>query len=73
MIFQKYSSRMALDKTLILDGFSLLDLRVSYQLKNKLTTSFYLWLTNILDKEYIEQINYNSKGRNFRIGINVNI
>ena len=66
MIFQKYSSRMALDKTLILDGFSLLDLRVSYQLKNKLTTSFYLWLTNILDKEYIEQINYNSKGRNFK-------
>ena len=43
-----------------------MDVRYSIT-KNKINFNF--WINNIFNKEYVEILNYSSKGRNLRFGI----
>lgn len=51
-----------------LDAYGLFDLRYAKTFHNdKLTAS--IWLSNILDTDYIEITNFTTRGRNFRFGL----
>jgi len=51
-----------------LDAYGLIDLRYAKTFHNdKLTAS--IWLSNILDTDYIEITNFTTRGRNFRFGL----
>ena len=59
--------RQAVDLS-TLEAYSLIDLRYAKSFyDDKLTAS--VWLSNILDTEFIEITNFTTKGRNFRIGL----
>ena len=67
-IFYTYrGDRQAVDLS-TLEAYSLIDLRYAKSFYNeKLTAS--VWLSNILDTEFVEINNFTTKGRNFRIGL----
>ena len=51
-----------------LDAYGLIDLRYAKTFNNdKLTAS--IWLSNILDTDYIEITDFTTRGRNFRLGL----
>ncbi len=55
-----------------LDSFSLLDFYVSHQLiPNKLDV--FLNASNILNEKYVEVFGFTTKGRNIRVGLNLNL
>lgn len=59
-------TRMAADAMTELAAYSLLDLRLQYQVP-KLGLLF-VNATNVLNADYIEFLNYSSRGRNFMVG-----
>ena len=65
-IYRYRSKREALGGTEILNSYGLMDLRYSFA---KYKINFNFWINNILNKEYVEILNYSSKGRNLRFGI----
>ena len=65
-IYRYRGKREALGGTEILNSYGLMDLRYSFP-RDKLKFNF--WINNIFNKEYVEILNYTSKGRNFRFGI----
>ncbi len=59
--------RQAVDES-TLDAYGLIDLRYAKNFYNdKLTAS--IWLSNLLDTDYIEITNFTTRGRNFRFGL----
>ena len=66
IIFRYRGKREALGGTEILNSYGIMDLRYSFP-KNKIKFNF--WINNIFNKEYVEILNYTSKGRNLRFGI----
>lgn len=67
-VFYSYrGERQAVDLS-TLEAYSLIDLRYAKSFYNeKLTAS--VWLSNILDTEFVEITNFTTKGRNLRIGL----
>ena len=67
-VFYTYrGERQAVDLSR-LEAYSLIDLRYAKNFyDDKLTAS--VWLSNILDTEFVEITNFTTKGRNFRIGL----
>ena len=65
-IYRYRGKREALGGTEILNSYGLMDLRYSFP-RDKLKFNF--WINNIFNKEYVEILNYSSKGRNLRFGI----
>ena len=65
-IYRYRGKREALGGTEILNSYGLMDLRYSFS-KDKIKFNF--WINNIFNKEYVEILNYSSKGRNLRFGI----
>ena len=65
-IYRYRGKREALGGTEILNSYGLTDLRYSF-VKYKINFNF--WINNIFNKEYVEILNYSSKGRNLRFGI----
>ena len=65
-IYRYRSKREALGGTEILNSYGLMDLRYSFA---KYKINFNFWINNIFNKEYVEILNYSSKGRNLRFGI----
>ena len=68
-IYRYRGKREALGGTEILDSYGLMDIRYSFT-KRKINFNF--WVNNLLNKEYVEILNYSSKGRNLRFGISYN-
>ena len=67
MFYTYRGERQAVDLS-TLEAYSLIDLRYAKSFyDDKLTAS--VWLSNILDTEFIEITNFTTKGRNFRIGL----
>ena len=50
----------------ILNSYGLMDTRFSFTIDK---INFNFWINNVFNKEYVEILNYSSKGRNFRLGI----
>jgi len=50
----------------ILNSYGLMDTRFSF---TKYKINFNFWVNNVFNKEYVEILNYSSKGRNLRFGI----
>ena len=65
-IYRYRGKREALGGTEILNSYGLTDLRYSF---SKYKMNFNFWIINIFNKEYVEILNYSSKGRNLRFGI----
>ena len=65
-IYRYRGKREALGGTEILNSYGLMDLRYSFS-KDKVKFNF--WINNIFNKNYVEILNYSSKGRNLRFGI----
>ena len=65
-IYRYRGKREALEGAEILNSYGLMDVRYSFT-KNKINFNF--WINNIFNKEYVEILNYSSKGRNLRFGI----
>ena len=61
IIYRYRGKREALGGTEILNSYGIMDLRYSFP-KNKIKFNF--WINNIFNKEYVEILNYTSKGRN---------
>lgn len=59
--------RQAVDLS-TLDAYGLIDVRYAKTFYNDKLTAF-LWLSNILDTDYIEITNFTTRGRNFRFGL----
>jgi vitamin B12 transporter len=56
----------------ILDSYQLVNATVRYELvKNRL--NIFGTINNILNEEFIENIGYSSLGRNFKLGLNINL
>ena len=56
----------------ILDSYQLVNTTVRYELvKNRL--NIFGTINNILNEEFIENIGYSSLGRNFKLGLNINL
>ena len=67
-VFYTYrGERQAVDLS-TLDAYSLIDLRYAKSFYNKKLTAS-VWLSNILDTEFVEITNFTTKGRNLRIGL----
>jgi vitamin B12 transporter len=58
---------MAADGMTTLEAYSLVDIRAQYHLKKPNMTLF-LNVTNALNTDYIEFVNYSSRGRNLMAG-----
>lgn len=66
------SSALSLDQNSYNSGYFILDLKYNYLFNSK-KVNLFLWITNLFDKDYFEIENYNTKGRNFKVGLNINI
>ena len=67
MFYTYRGERQAVDLS-TLEAYSLIDLRYAKSFyDDKLTAS--VWLSNILDTEFIEITNFTTKGRNLRVGL----
>lgn len=67
-VFYSYrGERQAVDLS-TLEAYSLIDLRYAKSFYNEKLTAF-VWLSNILDTEFVEITNFTTKGRNLRIGL----
>jgi vitamin B12 transporter len=54
----------------VLASYQILNSNISYEvLPNRL--SVFTAVTNILDKDFYENIGYSARGRNFKLGINL--
>lgn len=67
LIYTYQDKRQAIDQT-ALDAYQLVDLRYTQSFKSPKFQA-YLWLTNLLDTEYVEITNFTTKGRNFVLGL----
>ena len=65
-IYRLRGKREVLGGAEILNSYGLMDLRYSLS-KGKIDFNF--WINNLFNKEYVEILNYSSKGRNLRFGI----
>lgn len=65
--FSRTGERIAVDGMTTLEAYSLVDIRAQYRLKKPNMTLF-LNLTNALNEDYIEFVNYSSRGRNLMAG-----
>ena len=67
------SSSKRLDQKIhIIVSYFILDLKYNHLLDDK-KVNLFLWINNLFNKEYFEIENYNTKGRNFKVGLNINI
>jgi len=56
----------------VLDAYQLLNATAKYELiKNRMTV--FASATNILNEDFVENVGYNTKGRNFKLGLNINL
>ncbi len=59
-------------QTVILGSYQLVNAALNYELvKNRLTV--FGAATNILNEEFVENVGYNSLGRNFKLGLNIKL
>jgi vitamin B12 transporter len=59
-------------KMIVLDSYQLINSSVRYELvKNRL--SVFGAATNILNADFVENVGYSSLGRNFKLGLNINL
>ena len=65
--FSRTGERLAIDSMTTLEAYSLLDIRVQYTLQNPDAVLF-VNLTNALNENYIEFLNYSTRGRNIMVG-----
>ena len=65
--YSRTGDRQAVDGTTTLVAYSLLDVRVQYQL-NKPNAVVFLNVTNLLNQNFIEFLNYSTRGRNIMTG-----
>ena len=65
--FSRTGERLAMDSVTTLEAYSLLDIRLQYSLQNPDAVVF-INLTNALNEEYVEFLNYSSRGRNIMAG-----
>ena len=65
-IYRYRGKREVLGGSEKLNSYGLMDIRFSF---NKEKINFNFWVNNIFNKEYVEILNYSSKGRNLRFGI----
>ena len=65
-IYRYRGKREVLGGSEKLNSYGLMDIRF-YFTKEKINFNF--WVSNIFNKEYVEILNYSSKGRNLRFGI----
>ena len=65
-IYRYRGNREALGGSEMLNSYGLMDIRFSV---SKYKINFNFWVNNIFNKEYVEILNYSSKGRNLRFGI----
>ena len=69
-LFDAYGSFGEAGKDVILPSYSLLDMNVNYKvLEGKVL--FFGSITNLLNEEYEETIGFNTRGRNFKMGIRI--
>jgi vitamin B12 transporter len=56
----------------VLDSYQLLNATARYELiKNRMTV--FATATNIFNEDFVENVGYNTKGRNFKLGLNINL
>ena len=56
----------------VLDSYQLFHLTSKYELiKNRL--SLFVSATNIFNADFVENVGYNTRGRNFKLGLNINL
>ncbi|HJS00792.1 MAG TPA: TonB-dependent receptor plug domain-containing protein [Flavobacterium sp.] len=56
----------------LLDAYQLINATAKYELiKNRMTV--FASVNNILNEDFIESIGYNTRGRNFKVGLNINL
>ncbi|HTG66985.1 MAG TPA: TonB-dependent receptor plug domain-containing protein [Flavobacterium sp.] len=56
----------------VLDAYQLLNATAKYELiKNRMTV--FASATNILNEDFVENVGYSTKGRNFKVGLNINL
>ena len=69
-LFDAYGSFGEAGKDVVLPSYSLLDMNVNYKvLEGKVL--FFGSITNLLNEEYEETIGFNTRGRNFKMGIRI--
>ena len=69
-LFDAFGSFGEAGKDVILPSYSLLDMNVNYKvLEGKVL--FFGSITNLLNEEYEETIGFNTRGRNFKMGIRI--
>ena len=69
-LFDSFGSFGEAGKDVILPSYSLLDMNVNYKvLEGKVL--FFGSITNLLNEEYEETIGFNTRGRNFKMGIRI--
>ncbi|WP_047245090.1 TonB-dependent receptor plug domain-containing protein [Maribacter thermophilus] len=75
IMYQNVSSRTDTDfltySTVDLEPFSLVDLYLKHEVCDQF--SFFISVSNIFNEEYVEILNYTTKGRNVRIGMNLKL
>ena len=59
-------------QNIVLDSYSLIDFYLGHRFKNDRLKVF-LNVTNILNEDYQEIIGYSTRGRNFSLGLNINL
>ena len=65
-IYRYRGKREAMGGSEILNSYGLMDTRFSFTIDK---INFNFWINNVFNKEYVEILNYSSKGRNLRLGI----
>ena len=69
-LFDAFGSFGEAGKDVILPSYSLLDMNINYKvLESKVL--FFGSITNLLNEEYEETIGFNTRGRNFKMGIRI--
>ncbi|CAM4005487.1 MULTISPECIES: TonB-dependent receptor plug domain-containing protein [Flavobacterium] len=64
-----YNSAISATQKIDLDSYQIVNSNISYKLNNY--TSFFAGVTNLLDVEFVEKIGYSTRGRNFKLGVNL--
>jgi vitamin B12 transporter len=63
-----FNSQTFASEAVVLDSYQLVDLDATYKLKNKQVT-FFAGASNILNAEYQEIFGYQTRGRNYKVGV----
>ena len=71
-MFDAFGSFGPAGEDVILESYSLLDINANYKVLDGKVT-FFGSVTNIFNEDYEETVGFNTRGRNFRLGIRVQL